>query len=83
MSPPISDDARSNSDSTPDELLPDPVCVGVLAQLGPLMKTDDELMALEPPRVDPMAVFLIQPGGAWHKHKWPRRKARPMVGRYE
>jgi len=49
MSPPISDDARSNSNSTPDELLPDPVCVGVLAQLdplGPLMKTDDEPMAL-------------------------------------
>ena len=76
MSPPISDDARSNSDSTPDELLPDPVCVGVIAPLGPLMKTDDELMVLEPPRVDPMAALLIQPGGAWHKHKWPRRKAK-------
>ena len=69
MSPPISDDARSNSnsDSTPDELLPDPVCVGVLAQLdplGPLMKTDDELMVLAPERIKAevqLAAALGQP----------------------
>ena len=46
-------------------------------------KVEKMRAALEPPRVDPMAALLIQPGGAWHKHKWPRRKARPMVGRYE
>ncbi len=28
-----------------------------------------------PPPVDPLADLLIQPGGAWHHHKWPARKA--------
>ena len=59
--------SNSNSDSTPDELLPDPVCVGVLAQLdplGPLMKTDDELMVLAPERIKAevqLAAALDQP----------------------
>ena len=45
-------------------------------------KVETMRAAPEPPRVDPMAELLIRPGGAWHKHKWPRRKVRPMVGRY-
>ena len=39
-------------------------------------KVEKMRAAPEPPRVDPMAALLIQPGGAWHKHKWPRRKAK-------
>lgn len=46
------------------------------ATLRALAEDEREDAARElPPPVDPLADLLIQPGGAWHHHKWPARKA--------